>query len=163
MKRRLAILVGCLGLAGPAWSAPSDLRMDRYFSIWADNARVTPEAVEAIYASHVVYYGKPMTPEQVYRDKLNYIRQWPDRRYGVVPGSVSKTCSPVAETCRITAILSWERAGRSGRHGSKGSNTITLTLVRQDGVLKIARESGTPIASSACRDAGVGWRCSGYR
>ena len=104
-----------------------------------------------------------MTPEQVYRDKLNYIRRWPNRRYEVVPGSVSKTCAPAEETCRITAILSWEKAGPSARQGSKGANTIALTLVREDGALKIARESGTPVASSACRDAGGGWRCSAYR
>ena len=165
MKSTLAILVGCLGVTAAAMAAPldPDRRMDSYFSIWADNARVTPEAVDRLYASRVIYYGKPMTPGQVYRDKLNYIRQWPDRIYRVVPGSVSRSCTPGQDSCRITAILSWQKADRSGRRGSKGANTITLTLVREDGALKIARESGTPVARSACWDAGGRWRCSGYR
>ena len=162
MKRTLAILVGCLGLATPVLAASPDAKMDSYFSIWADNSRVTPEAVRELYASRVIYYGKAMTPAQVYRDKLNYIRRWPDRRYRVVPGSVSKSCSPGQERCRISAILSWDKADASGR-GSKGANTITLNLVREDGALKIARETGNPVASSSCRDAGGRWRCSGYR
>ncbi len=162
MKRTLAILVGCLGLANPVLAASPDAKMDSYFSIWADNSRITPEAVQELYASRVIYYGKAMTPAQVYRDKLNYIRRWPDRRYRVVPGSVSKSCSPGQERCRISAILSWDKADASGR-GSKGANTITLNLVREDGTLRIARETGSPVASSACRDAGGRWRCSGYR
>ena len=162
MKRTLAILIGCLGLATPGLAASPDARMDSYFAIWADNSRVTPEAVNDLYASHVIYYGKAMTPAQVYRDKLNYIRRWPDRRYRVVPGSVSKSCAPGQDRCRISAILSWDKADASGR-GSKGANTITLNLVREDGILRIARESGTPVASSACRDAGGRWRCSAYR
>lgn len=163
MNRTLAILLCLAGSAGTAAAAGPDERMDSYFSIWADNARVTPEAVDRLYARRVVYYGKPMTPSQVYRDKLNYIRRWPNRRYSVVPGSVGKTCAPDQRSCRITAILSWEKADTSGRQASKGANTITLTLVRQDGTLKIARESGTPVASSACRDAGGRWRCSEYK
>ena len=162
MKRTLAILVGCLGLANPVLAASPDAKMDSYFSIWADNSRVTPEAVRELYASRVIYYGKAMTPAQVYRDKLNYIRRWPDRRYRVVPGSVSKSCSPGQERCRISAILSWDKADASGR-GSKGANTITLNLVREDGTLRIARESGYAGRQLELPRRRGGWRCSRYR
>ena len=163
MRRTIVTLAGIVGLAGQAHAVQADLQMDRYFSIWADNARITPAVVDNLYASRVVYYGKSMTTAEVYRDKLNFIRRWPDRRYQVVPGSVSKACDPAAETCRINAVLHWDKADPRTRQGSTGANTITLTLVRQDGTLKIARESGTPVAHASCRSGSKGWACSGYR
>ena len=159
----LASLACLLSLTGAASAADPDGQMDRYFSIWADNARVTPAAVDRLYADRVVYYGKSMTSAEVYRDKRNFIRQWPDRRYSVVPGSVSKTCDEGQAACRIYAILKWQKADPSTHRGSQGANTITLTLVRQDGTLKIARESGTPVARSVCQGPGDRWHCSAYR
>ena len=164
MNRTVLASIACiLCLTATAPAAESDSQMDRYFSIWADDARVTPAAVDRLYADRVVYYGKSMTSAEVYRDKRNYIRQWPNRHYSVVPGSVSKTCDRAQLACKIYAILEWQKADPSTRRGSKGANTISLTLVRQDGALKIARESGSPIARSACQGTRDRWQCSGYR
>ena len=155
-------LWGLASLAVPAAAAEPVAQMDRYFSIWADNARVTPDTVGRLYASRVVYYGKPMTRSDVYRDKLSYIHQWPDRHYAVLPGSLAKSCDATQSACRISAVLSWEKADPRRGQASKGANTINLMLVREDGILKIARESGTPVAASACRDAGGRWTCGAY-
>ncbi len=161
MTRALAALTCLLGLTGAAEAANPDAQMDRYFAIWSDNAKITPDTVDQLYARRVIYYGKSMSAAAVYRDKLNFIRRWPDRRYGVVPGSVSKTCQ--AATCKIYAVLSWQKTDPRTRQGSKGANTIVLTLRRENGLLKIARESGTPVAESSCRSAGRRFVCSSYR
>ena len=85
------------------------------------------------------------------------------RRYAVAPGSGGKTCDAGESRCRVTAILRWQKADASGRNTSQGANTITLDLVRQDGFLKIARESGTPVVSASCNGRGVARRCAGFR
>ncbi len=163
MNRATLSLLWVFALTGTTLAAPADTAMDRYFSIWANNARITPETVDRLYAGRVVYYGKSMTSAQVFRDKQAYIRQWPQRRYAVIPGSVSKTCDAGRSRCQVSAILSWEKAGRGGARGERGANTIRLTLVREGGALKIARESGTPVVRSSCRGGDQGWRCSAYR
>ena len=164
MRRWLAILLCSVGFASTAMAADPDQEMNRYFSIWNSDSTVNLNSVAHIYARQVNYYGKLMTPAQVYRDKLNYIRQWPFRKYWVVPGSVSKDCNPAQTTCRITAILSWKKVDRSGRQGSKGANTITLTTVQENGVSKIARESGASVAQSECGETAQGpWHCLAYR
>ena len=159
----VASLACSLALASAARAAEPDAQMNRYFSIWADNSRVTPEAVDRLYANRVVYYGKSMTSAEVYRDKRNFIQQWPDRRYNVIPGSVSKACGQGEASCKVFAILEWQKSDPSAHRGSKGANTITLTLVRQNGSLKIARESGSPVAQSSCHGGRDRWTCSGYR
>lgn len=163
MTRALAALTCLLGLTSAALAANPDAQMNRYFSIWSHNASITPQTVSELYANRVTYYGKSMSAAAVYRDKLNFIRRWPDRRYRVVPGSVSKTCDAAQETCKIYAILSWEKTNPRDGQGSKGANTIALTLKRENGLLKIARESGTPVAESSCRSVGPRRSCSSYR
>ena len=163
MFRAIAASLCLLGAVGAAAAAEPDATLNRYFAIWADNGQITPATVASLYAGRVSYYGHSMTAAEVYRDKLNFIRRWPARRYAVVPGSVAKGCEPSGRTCRIEAVLSWAKQDPRTGAGSKGANTIRLTLVREDGALKIARESGSPVAAAACRVIGGRQTCSAYR
>lgn len=148
-----------------ARSAPAnyDGRMEEYLVIWADNANIRPAIVDRLYARSVLYYGRPMTQSAVLRDKLGFVRQWPLRSYQVRPGSVTNDCGLGAQRCRVSAVLRWSRTDSSGRHRQSGTNTVTLDLMREDGMLKIARESGVPVASSVCGGSGAAGRCSGFR
>ncbi len=148
-----------------ARSAPAsyDGRMEGYLVIWANNANINPATVNRLYARSAIYYGKLLTQDAVFRDKLAFIRQWPRRSYEVRPGSVTNDCGRSAQRCRVTAVLHWSRADASGRHRQSGTNTVALDLVRQDGMLKIARESGVPVASSVCSGTDADRSCSGFR
>ena len=118
--------------------------MDEYLSIWSRDAAVTPGTVARLYGRDVVYYGRPMSAAAVYRDKLAFARAWPTRSYAAVPGTVTNDCSDASPRCRVSAVMRWSRADRAG-HGRSGTNTVRLDLARQDGALKIVRESGAPV------------------
>ena len=163
MVRRFATILCLIGTVHPAFASSLDDSIDRYLTVWADNARVTPMTVAHFYARSVDYYGKPMTNGAVYRDKLAYITQWPLRRYDVVPGSVSQSCNAGGTRCRVTAILRWSKGDAAQRRTGQGANTMTLDLVREDGGLKIARESGTPVVSASCKGTGAARICAGFR
>ena len=145
--RPLLTIAMILMSTGLALAAPADRdrRMDGYLAVWSDNRNVTPAVVARLYARQVVYYGRPMSNAAVFLDKLAFVRQWPRRRYDVLPGSVSNDCAPSSDRCRVRAVLGWHRADASGRRVQSGTNSVSLALVRQDGLLKIARESGTPM------------------
>jgi hypothetical protein len=138
----------CLS-AVPCAAAPADRGvLDDYFSIWSDNARITPSKVASLYGRTVVYYGRTLSQAGVYRDKLGVVRRWPHRRYEVVPGSVAKSCDAVKDHCRVSLILAWEVAATGQRRPSHGRSSVVLTLSRQDGTLKIVRESGARVRSA---------------
>ncbi len=163
MVRWFATILCLIGTAHSVFASSLDDSIDRYLTVWADNARVTPTMVAHFYARSVDYYGKPMTNGAVYRDKVAYITQWPLRRYDVVPGSVSQSCDAGHTHCRVTAILRWSKADAARVRLGQGANTMTLDLVREDGGLKIARESGTPVVSASCKRIGASRICAGYR
>lgn len=141
----LLLATGC-ALAGAAEAVPAgpDAHMDAYLATWSQNSRMTEAVVRRLYARRVEYYGRAMSVDAVYRDKLAFTRQWPVRRYQVVPGSVTNDCRPGRLTCHIEALFSWTRQARSGRSQS-GTNSVRLGLAWEGGTLKIVRESGEPI------------------
>lgn len=154
-----------------AWAASSpatDAHWDSYLSTWANDATATPEAVEKFYASRVDYYGREMTPAEVYRDKLHLIRSWPVRTYHVVPGSVVTLCSENHNSCQINLLMDFRSENPAAGFGVRGETTVSLALVRQGGQMKIERESGVPLLRSSCRLSSPdmrqksSWRCSPF-
>ena len=163
MIRWVATIICLFGTVHSVRSSALDDSVDRYLTVWADNARVTPAAVMHFYARSVVYYGKAMSNGAVYRDKIAYVEQWPVRHYDVVPGSVGQTCDAGRMHCHVTAILRWSKANAARGRSSQGANTMTLDLVREADGPKIARESGTPVVSASCSGAGPDRTCAGFR
>ena len=155
-----------------AWAASTpttDAQWQSYLSVWANDGTASPEAVERFYASRVNYYGREMTPGEVYRDKSYLIRQWPARTYRVVPGSVATSCSADKNSCEVTLVMDYRSANPVEGIGVEGETTVSLELIKQDGRMKIDRENGVSLMRSSCRLASPdwrqksNWRCSAYR
>ncbi|MGI3903509.1 MAG: hypothetical protein ACRYGP_25995 [Janthinobacterium lividum] len=135
-------------LASPVYAAPvaRAAHMDEYLSIWSNNAAITPATVARLYGRSVFYYGRPMSSTAVFRDKLAFVQQWPVRSYAAVPGTVVNDCTDASARCHVGAVMHWRRADRAGRAES-GTNTVRLELARENGTLKIVRESGAPVVA----------------
>ena len=148
MRHALAMPM-LLVLSGAASATPAqrDARMDGYLAIWSRDAAITPANVARLYARRVNYYGHAMSAEAVYRDKLAFAKAWPVRRYAAEPGTVTNDCGAAADTCRVAAVMRWSRSGAAG-HREAGTNSVRLDLAREDGALKIVRESGEPVTGS---------------
>jgi hypothetical protein len=125
----------------PLSTAVAQRRLEAYVQTWSTNAGVNAATVDNYYAEHGVYYGKPMSRPQVLRDKLRYIAVWPERRYRIVPGTVSASCDHQRTMCRVSGIMQWDRRSRTGAR-SVGSAKLSLTLSRASGG-KIVQESAS--------------------
>ncbi len=144
--RTLMTLALLSALAPPALAASTprqDALVAGYFAIWDDDSHVTFDNVAQLYAPRIDYYGHSMTREDLLRDKLDFIRRWPSRHYGVEPGSAAKRCDAGGSPCVISAVLVWRTSGPSGTH--VGRSRVRLTLARQDGGLKIVREGAAKL------------------
>ena len=86
-----------------------------------------------------------LTAAQVYANKRAFIRRWPDRRYAVVPGTVSKGCDATRSRCAVSVTLAYTARSAARDAAARGWTRVTLALARQDGRLKITREAGRPV------------------
>lgn len=117
--------------------------MRNYLRAWSTNAGVNPSSMVRFYADNVIYYGKPMSRNGVLRDKLQYIRTWRERRYALVPGSVTIACNGPRTACQVTGTMRWDRRSVYGER-SVGAARLSL-LVTKDSGGRIARESAVPL------------------
>ena len=147
MRLRPLLVLAAVWLAPAAAGAADgpDAIMNDYFSVWSDNARITPGVVASLYGRRVVYYGRALDAAGVYRDKLALVRRLPYRRYSVEPGTLAKSCDGGKTRCSVRLELDWQVAGGGQRHAGHGRSTVSLLLAREDGALKIVRESGATL------------------
>jgi hypothetical protein len=170
----LRSLIAAAFLLGSAYaygasSPATDARWESYLSVWANNGTATLQAVEEFYASRVNYYGREMTPAEVYQDKMHLIRLWPIRTYHLVPGTVASSCSENNDRCEVTLVMDFQSENPALGIGVRGETTVSLALVKQGGRMKIERESGVPLLRSSCKLAApewrqkANWRCSPFQ
>jgi hypothetical protein len=128
-----------------AQSTPrQDAMLGRYFALWDDNGSITPGNIAQLYADRVIYYGRPMTRADLYEEKRGFVRQWPERRYTVEPGTATRRCDDRQSTCVFTAVLDWRLAGQRG--AKAGRSRINLTVAEAGDGLKIVREGAVTLA-----------------
>ena len=141
----LLVLAVCLSPAAATAADGPDAIMNDYFSVWSDNARITPGVVASLYGRRVVYYGRALDPAGVYRDKMALVRRLPYRRYSVEPGTLAKSCDAGKTRCTVRLVLDWQVARAGQRRPAHGRSTVSLLLAREDGALRIVRESGATL------------------
>jgi hypothetical protein len=122
-------------------TAAAQRRLEAYVSTWSANQEINASNVGHYYADRVIYYGKPMSRDQVLRDKLRYIAVWPERRYRIVPGTVAAACDRQHTICRVSGVMAWDRRSRTGT-SSTGSARLTMILSRASGG-RIVREAAS--------------------
>ena len=148
--RQLAAAIAFLVVAFPNGAISALLRpriteaasrqmLTNYVQAWSSDNAVTAQAMNDFYADRVIYYGKPMSRNEVFQDKLHYIATWTERRYAIVPRSTSVVCGDGGAFCQVRGLMRWDRRSKVGAR-STGTAYLTLMLGRDSGD-KIVRES----------------------
>lgn len=60
------------------------------------------------YADHVEFYGKQFNISQIQKDKQNFVKRWPSRRYNLRTSQVEVFCLPERNRCDVEGIVDWE-------------------------------------------------------
>lgn len=97
-----------------------------------------------IYSETVEYFGKrAVSLEKVSREKAGYYRDWPERHYALVPGSITIDWKS-DKIADITFLYDFRVASpKKGAHKGRGRARLRMDLGRTSGV--IVREDGEVI------------------
>jgi hypothetical protein len=114
--------------------------------------------LRSIYAPLVHYYGTAEPRGSVLRDKSNFIRRWPIRETGPVPGAENPTisCNDAASECEITGLRTFDAVSPDRRAHSVGVVRYSYTVRFLDGrpeivaeASQIAKRTGVTMGSTA--------------
>lgn len=113
--------------------------LEMYVQTWSANNAINPERLAYFYDRNVLFYGKLMPRGAILQEKLQYIAVWPERRYWIVPGTVSIRCDADRTSCQVSGVMGWNRRSNTGVRST--GEALLSVVVTGDSNGKIVRES----------------------
>ncbi|MCH9765143.1 MAG: OmpA family protein [Alphaproteobacteria bacterium] len=130
---------------GPTEYQPEPLDRDRLFEFISDRYLVSYDLTSAemrdLYAYEVDHYGKRRVPiSNVIRDKQNYYRRWPDRKYEIDQDTFR--VEPGNQPGLYDVSFEYSFDVRGGSRRSRGRGVTELTLRETGPAFTIESEGG---------------------
>lgn len=96
------------------------------------------ETVRSMYADRILYFGEMKSKNDVYSDKVNYLRRWPYRTVSLRDDTISASCR--FSRCKVTGVYDWGVGNAKGRRKS-GSAVFVYEFEVSD-TIQITAEGG---------------------
>lgn len=122
-----AVSLWVLGLAGPALAEVEGevaSRTRSYLHAWSTDTRAALADIPSVYAPLVTFYGRVLDNAALVREKAQFARRWPIRRYSLRPNTLRVQCNEKARKCLVRAVIDW-RAENPAR-GARSSGSATF-------------------------------------
>lgn len=113
-----------------------------YLRIWSSNNAAPINAVPAMYARTVMFYGRRYTQDQLIAEKRRAIQHWPSRRYVHRPGTMRVTCNMPARECVTRSIIDFEVSNQRRHAAKRGSARFDLGISFAERSPRIVHEGG---------------------
>jgi len=113
--------------AGPALAEVEGELASRtrsYLHTWSTNTKAALADVPHIYAPRVSFYGRILDHASLIREKAQFARRWPIRRYSLRPNTVRVRCEEQARQCLLRAVIDWRAESPARQARSSGSATF---------------------------------------
>ncbi|KUO58330.1 MAG: hypothetical protein APF80_15100 [Alphaproteobacteria bacterium BRH_c36] len=103
---------------------------------------LSEDQLKTIYAPVVNYFGsRRKSRSAIVRDQLRYYRRWPDRKFELIPQTLSVVRSDAADQV-IDVVFDYLFDTRSGKRRARGRGVAMLTLDFSVAGGQIVRERG---------------------
>ncbi|WP_134499320.1 hypothetical protein [Microvirga pakistanensis] len=99
-----------------------------YLSSWSARNDVALEATAELYAPRVLFHGRTVTLERLYREKQRFVRRWPEREYRPRSDAMGVLCNPDGSICTVHAVFDYTAANPKRRQISEGSGAVRLIV-----------------------------------
>jgi hypothetical protein len=102
--------------------------VNAYFSAGSAGATSAIEWMSSHYGGSINFYGKATPLGEVIKQKIAFVRRWPERLYVPVNKSLTVVCAADQQSCRVTGNVQYEcRSYVRGAH-SAGLASFALTV-----------------------------------
>jgi hypothetical protein len=110
---------------------------------WSEPNTETMRALEDLYVDKVFYHGKLTSRQAILAEKHHFAELWPQRNYRIRPHSVSATCNPTSEMCRVQGIMERDLANPVTDTKSHDVTSFDYSVAISGESLKIAAETSS--------------------
>ena len=118
-------------------------RTQSYLQAWSTNTRAALADVRNVYAPLVNFYGRVLDHDALVREKAQFARRWPIRRYSIRPNTMRVECDEQSRRCLVRAVIDWRAENPRRRAISSGSATFVQTYAVLASRPMVVRETGS--------------------
>ena len=125
-----------------------------YLHTWSTNARAALADVPRLYAPRVSFSGRMLGHDALIREKAQFVRRWPARRYSHRPGTMRVACNTQSRRCIVRSVIDWQAANAARGMFSSGSSTFEQGVDLAAARPLVFRENGSVISQRRTRARG---------
>lgn len=119
------------GVAAPQTRATAPEEVARQFAIsylgfWSLPNVLAMPAMPRFYEPRVEFHGRVMPAEKLFREKLRFVRRWPDRRYAPRSETMQAKCK--ADVCVVRTAFDFVARNPGAGRRSRGRGMLELHL-----------------------------------
>jgi hypothetical protein len=122
-----------------------------YLKTWSSPNERALDATAELYAPRVLYHGRTVSLERVFKQKERFVKRWPERDYRPREDAIGSECNPDGTVCKVHTVFDYVAANpRRGRF-SQGSGALQLIVQFIGDKPVIVAEHSTVITQSRKR------------
>jgi hypothetical protein len=99
-----------------------------YLASWSGRNDVALDATAELYAPRVLFHGRTVSLDRLYKEKQRFIRRWPERDYRPREDAIGAECNPTGAVCTIHAVFDYTAVNPKRRRVSEGSGALRLIV-----------------------------------
>lgn len=99
-----------------------------YLASWSARNDIALDATAELYAPRVLFHGRTISLERLYKEKQRFMRRWPEREYRPRPEAIGTDCNPAGTVCKVHAVFDYTAVNPKRRRMSQGSGALQLIL-----------------------------------
>lgn len=99
-----------------------------YLASWSARNDVALGATAELYAPRVLFHGRTISLERLYREKQRFIRRWPEREYRPRQDAIGIECNPGGTVCTVHAVFDYRAVNPRHSRVSQGSGALQLIV-----------------------------------
>jgi hypothetical protein len=114
----------------------------RYFYDWSADDDKAMKLINEIFSDNVLFYGVNTTKHEIIRQKIAFVKRWPDRKYTERESVTAISCYYEKLVCSIRGIIDWSTASSARDARSRGVSEFELSIDYSSGRAQVIVENG---------------------
>jgi hypothetical protein len=110
---------------------------------WSEPNAEMLRTLDGLYVDKVFYHGKVTPRQAVLLEKRRFAERWPQRSFKIRPRSVTASCKPASEICRVQGIMDRELANPATNTKSRDVASFDYNIASSGEALKITAETSS--------------------
>ena len=99
-----------------------------YLASWSARNETALDATAELYAPRVLFHGRTVSLERLYKEKQRFMRRWPEREYRPRPEAIGTDCNAAGTVCKVHAVFDYTAVSPKRQRMSQGSGALQLIL-----------------------------------